>query len=197
MNNFFRSSEPLRDKYLSRLFGLFSEHVVRTWCASPQSTYEDQGRPTLYSASETRGHTLDFTLKHKESGQTLVAELKCELEYNSYKYLELNDPDQLRHHTSTAFAKFLQIAANPSSLEVRRGGNHQIVDGAILIWGAVSSNGRQAVMQTYGFVDILSLESMLIDLRTWKPDQWTEYVLDLRTWTGQLFDFLSSSASPH
>jgi hypothetical protein len=192
---FFQSSEPMRDKYLSRLFGLFSEHVVHAWCASPRSTYEDLGRPTLLSPNEPRGHTIDFTLKHRESGYMYVAELKCELEYNNYKYLQLTHPDQLRHHTSTAFAKFLQIAADPSALEVRRGGKPQVVDGAILIWGAINSNGRHAVMQAYGFADILSLESMLIDLRTWKPDQWTGFIIDLRTWTDQLFDFLSGPAT--
>jgi len=50
-------------------------------------------------------------------------------------------------------------------------------------------------MQAYGFADILSLESMLIDLRTWKPDQWTGFIIDLRTWTDQLFDFLSGPAT--
>ena len=52
--DFFRSAEPARDKYLSRLFGLFSEEVVRTWCACPEAAYLDLGRPTLRDPDEPR-----------------------------------------------------------------------------------------------------------------------------------------------
>ena len=58
-SEFFRQPDrPGRDKYLSRLFGIFSEEVVRAWCTLPTARYEDIGRPYLKRKHETRGHTL-------------------------------------------------------------------------------------------------------------------------------------------
>ena len=73
---FFKSPEPARDKYLSRLFGLFSEVVVRAWCAHPLAPYEDLGRPTLCAIAQTRRHTVDFTLRQRNSGRCYVRESK-------------------------------------------------------------------------------------------------------------------------
>jgi hypothetical protein len=190
---FFHSSVPARDKYLSRLFALFSEQVVRAWCACPNAPYEDLGRPTLCEPGLTRGHTLDFTLRRLDRDATYVAELKCELEYEGYRYLQLTSADQLRHHTSPAFSKLLRVASDPLALDVRRHGHPTSVDGAILVWGAVAPEGRDAVMKEYAFADVLSVEAMLADLHTWAPVGWTEFVTRHRDWTSELFGFLDGS----
>jgi hypothetical protein len=190
---FFRSSVPARDKYLSRLFGLFSEQIVRAWCACPQAPYEDLGRPTLCEPGLTRGHTLDFTFRRRNADATYVAESKCELEFNGYRYLRLTNPNQIRHHTSAAFAKFLRVASDPASLDVRRLGRPQPVDGAILVWGAISPEGRDAAMKEFALSDVLSIEAMVTDLQTWAPVGWTEFVSRYRGWTNELFDFLAGN----
>lgn len=42
------------------MFGLFSEEVVRHWCAVPEAPYDDLGRPTIWDETGTpRYHTLD------------------------------------------------------------------------------------------------------------------------------------------
>lgn len=193
---FFRSSEPARDKYLSRLVGLFSEHVVRAWCACPQAPYDDLGRPTLCELGLSRGHTLDFTLRRRNSDAKYAAELKCELEYDGYRYLRLTTPDQLRHHSTTAFMKFLRVAHDPKALDVRRRGRLAQVDGAILIWGAVAPESRDAVMQEFGFADVLSVESMLAELHVWAPAGWTLLVSRYHSWTDELFGFLAGNERP-
>jgi hypothetical protein len=66
-----------RANFLSRLFGLFSEEVVRIWCAQPAARYEDLGRPTLTEQGKSRGYTLDFLLRERDSGSLFVAELKA------------------------------------------------------------------------------------------------------------------------
>ena len=88
-DSFFKTPNSPRDKYLSRLFGLFNEDVVRHWCALPETPYSDLGRPTLKLPGEARGYTLDFTLQHKGTGQVFVSEMKCWLEYEGYRYLRL------------------------------------------------------------------------------------------------------------
>jgi hypothetical protein len=194
-DGFFRSTEPARDKYLSRLFGLFSEEIVRTWCACPEAPYADLGRPTLCEPGRTRGHTLDFTLR-RNSGGDYVAELKCELEYDGYRYLTLTDSDQVRHHVSAAFTKLVGVARNPGSYVVRRRGRGERVDGAILVWGAVTPEGRAMTMADYGFADVLAVETMVSDLQEWAPTSWADLTHRYRGWTIELFDFLAGPAVP-
>lgn len=194
--DFFKSSQPPRDKFLSRLFGLFSERVVRSWCAHSEAPYEDLGRPTVYEVGQPSGHTLDFTLRARGSDQQYIAELKCELEYDNYKYLQLTGSDQLRHHTSQAFAKFLRVSRDPSALTIRRGGQPCSVDGAILIWGAITPHGRSAVIEQYGFADVLSVEAMVADLQRWAPEAWSELIQSHRRWTTELFDVLAGPVTP-
>ena len=193
---FFKTSEPTRDKYLSRLFALFSEQVVRAWCACPEAPYEDLGRPTLCTPGLNRGHTLDFTLRRKDTCRTYVAELKCELEFNSYRYLRLTGPDQLLHHKSVAFQKLLQVAECSTALDVRLKGLPLLVDGAILVWGAITEEGRNAVKEAHGFADVLSLEAMLVDLQSWAPDGWAGIVSRHHGWTNELFEFLAGTSTP-
>jgi hypothetical protein len=61
MEALFRRPEAGRGAYLSRLFAFFSEEVV-----------------------------LDFTLERRSDGRTFVAELKCEIEFEGYRYLAQN-----------------------------------------------------------------------------------------------------------
>jgi hypothetical protein len=162
--DFFRSETPARDKFLSRLFGLFSEDVVRHWSGCPEAQYQNLGRPYLRPVGETKGYTLDFTLRNRDA-KTFVAELKCELEWDHYKYLRLTDASQLAHHTLA-------------------------VNGAVLVWGATTPAGCEAVRSTYGFADVLSVEAMLDDLRRWHCESWSVRVAEVGTWCSELTEFL-------
>lgn len=190
---FFHSSEPDRDKFLSRLFGIFNEEVVRHWCGCSQAPYEDLGRPTLRVPGERRGHTLDFTFRSRETGKVYVAELKCEIEFMGYRYMRLQSGEELRHHSGEAFRKLLLAAKDPKAVEVSVVGKPITADGAVLVWGAVTSDGREAVMREYGFADVLSLEVMLGDLRAWAPPAWLQRVERLQRYSNELFDYLLGS----
>jgi hypothetical protein len=137
--DFFRSETPARDKFLSRLFGLFSEDVVRHWCRCPDAPYEDLGRPRLRAVGEAKGYTLDFTLRNRKTKRTFVAELKCELEWDGYKYLRLTDASQLDHHTGDAFQKLLDFAKSPAAYSLTVGGKPVEVQGAVIVWGCERS----------------------------------------------------------
>src|SRR6266496_4310513 len=103
LEHLFRSSSSSRDKFLSRLFGIFSEDIVRIWCNDPRSPYENIGRPTIKPAVGGKGYTLDFALRREQTGAIFISEMKCELEYEGYKYLVLASPSQLKHHKGAAF----------------------------------------------------------------------------------------------
>jgi hypothetical protein len=193
----FKTSYPTRDKYLARLFGLFSEEVVQNWCACPTAPYENLGRPTLW-LSDKRGSTLDFTLHLRDTEEIFIAEMKCWLEFDNYRYLRLVDSVQLQRIVNqklagSAFQEFLQLAQNPTIFDVRVGGRPlpNLVSGVILIWGATSDSWRQAVIVDYNFADVLSVETMLDDLHIWMPTRWTERINQLRQWSEELFAFLS------
>jgi hypothetical protein len=187
--DFFHSETPARDKFLSRLFGLFSEDVVRHWCGCPEAQYQNLGRPYLRPVGETKGYTLDFTLRNREA-KTFVAELKCELEWDHYKYLRLTDASQLAHHTRAAFQKLLDFAKNQSAYSVTVGGKPMAVNGAVLVWGATTPAGCEAVRSTYGFADVLSVETMLHDLRQWHCEPWMARVAEVGKWCSELTEFL-------
>lgn len=188
----FRSPSKARDKLLARVFGIFSEDVVRIWTGCDQAAYRNLGRPTVSGQGSTRGYTLDFALQSRHKQQTFVAELKCELEYRNYRYLRLTDVRQLEHHTKPAFRVLLEAASDPTSVRVKISSKPVCINGAILVWGDASDEGIRHVIRDYGFADILTISSMIQDLNRWRPSAWEAFVRDRRQWTNELFDGLST-----
>ncbi len=179
-----------RGKYLSRVFGIFSEELVRLWASDPRAPYEDLGRPTLRKLGEKKGSTLDFTLRSRATGKVYVAELKCEVEYRGYQYLELADPKQLEHHSKAAFVALLAAAANPSDQRAYVDKRETTIDGAILIWGAATPAGRVSVMEAKRFSEVLTLAEIIADLRAWGSKPYREFLEWRRAWSIELYDGL-------
>ncbi len=184
----FRSGDPKRDNFLSRVFGIFNEEIVRMWCANPNSPLLDLGRPTVYTPEEKR-HTLDFTFRDQNNA-IFVAEMKCELAYDGYRYLRLTESAQLDHHQGDAFLRFLELASPGHSLVAKVGGSPIRVDGVMLVWGATTAPGIESVKSKRGIADVLSVEVMIGDLRRWDDAQWKQRVEQLRGWCSEMFDFL-------
>lgn len=185
--------ENQRSKYLSRLFGIFSEKVVEHWANDERAPYENLGRPTLKTPEDTRGHTLDFTFRCRLSGRIYASEMKCEIEYQNFKYFILEKTQQLDHHRKPAFEAFLTSARYPEKYAVRTKGNEVEIDGAILVWGAVSASGKREVMSDKGFHDILSVEEICRDLVKWRNPEYLEMIEQYRSWSNSLFDGLIST----
>jgi hypothetical protein len=188
----FRTQSSDRDKFLARLFGIISEEVVRIWARCDAAPYSDLGRPTLRRRGTEVRATLDFLLAARSGGHLFVAELKCELEYQNYKYLALADPSMLEHHRKPAFELLLQTAADPAQVDVKTSKGPSAVHGAILVWGDATENGRDATIAKYGFADILTVSSMIQDLNRWKSAEWSAFISSRRRWTTELFDGLEA-----
>ena len=186
----FKSANPNQDKFLSRLFGIFNEDIVRKWCADSRAPYRDLGRPTIRLRTERRGRTLDFTFQSRRDGLIFVGELKCELEFENYRYLRLTSSSQLDHHKGEAFQKFRDIAKHAHKYIVTVGGKDISVAGAVLVWGSVTTEGRLAVIRENGFADILSLEDIIVDLLNWGNEDYCRLIKDRATWCQYLFDKL-------
>jgi len=99
MEELFRRDVPGRGAFLSRMFAFFSEEIVRHWARCECSPYRDLGRPVVWDDNGSKYHVLDFTLERVSDGARFVTELKCEIEFEHYRYLTLTDPGQLEHHT--------------------------------------------------------------------------------------------------
>lgn len=99
---------------------------------------------------------------------------------------------QIQHHAEKrAFLWFLEAARDPASHLVKVGARPTEVAGAILVWGAVTPEGRADAIQTYRFADVLALEDMLRDLRDWNDGAWRARVAEIRGWANGLFDGLT------
>lgn len=192
----FQSGDVGRDNFLSRLFGLFNEEVIRFWAGNPKAPYEDLGRPYLRGADETYGHTLDFTLRDRVSGRVYVAEMKCELAFDRYRYLRLTSTQQLEHHQGAAFAKFRQMARDPRAWPVTVQGRPIEVHGAILVWGAATPEGRAAVVDGLGVHEVLTVEDALGDLLDWDDPVWRARVEQLAGWSRELLGWLAAGTAP-
>ena len=136
--------------------------------------------------------TLDFLLAARNDGRVFVSELKCELECQNYRYLTLTDPAQLAHHRKPAFDLLLQTAADPTTVDVKTPKGPPTLDGAILVWGDATANGRTSTMAQHGFADVLTVSSMIQDLNRWRPTEWATFIADRRRWTTDLFDGLEA-----
>lgn len=99
-----------RGKFLSRVFGIFSEAIVHIWSEDDRAPYRNLGRPTLRGASPVRNPTLDFLFECRRTGRRFVVEQKCEIQFNGFRYSTLTGREQLRHHNKNAFAAFLAAA---------------------------------------------------------------------------------------
>ena len=189
-----------RAKFLSRVFGIFSENIVRLWSASAGAPYEDLGRPTVRFDGEATRSTLDFTLRHKKSNKIYVAEMKCEIEYQNFQYFVLTSNEQLDHHKKPAFQAFLRAAREPSAARVtvrRRSVRRSVpVDGAILIWGAATPCGCADVRERSKLADVLTVESMVDDLTRSNDEDYVAMLKDRCEWLNEMFYGLAAGPGP-
>lgn len=195
----FQSGSSCRDNFLSRLFAICSEELVRYWGTMQSSAYDYIGRPTIYPRGESGYTTLDFAFRRRADGRCLVAEMKCELAYCDYRYMTLTSTEQVERHVTEqrkqgkkSFARFLEAAKTPSAYtcKVTTPSNRQVqfeYSGAILVWGRTTVEGQNAVMSQYGFVDVLSIESMVNDLLRSGHEPFREFLRVRQAWCKEMF----------
>lgn len=183
-----------RNAFLSRLFGIFSEDIARMWFTH-SDVYENLGRPTIRRVGAAKGYTLDFTVRDRRDQKVYVGEMKCEIAYDGYKYLTLTTPKQLAHHAGEAFRFFLDSVRNPQDYAVTVGGRPQPIDGAILVWGHCTEEGRASVQGAYGLRTVLSLQEMINDLLQRENQEYLALIRQRQAWCNELFDGLGTPPS--
>jgi len=190
LRNIFNSTgqaDRERAKFLSRVLGIFSEQIVSAWTRDERSPYENCGRPTIKTGEGDRGYTLDFTLRERATGKVYVGEMKCEIEFQNFKFFVLEDASQLDHHKKPAFEAFLRAARPTGDQTVFVKKNSIDTHGAILIWGAVTPEGRDGAIKAKGFHDVLSVEEICADMASWNCARYAALIEQRQTWCNELF----------
>jgi len=182
---------PGSGNFLARLSGIFSEHVVTAWCDCPHAPDVSIGRPALREPGHSHGRTLDFTLRHRQSGRLCAAGMKCWITWADYRYLRLTEAAQLQGLAGPAFVRFLALARDRAACQVFAGGQPVRVDGAILARGAATGPGRPAAV-ALGVADVLTVEDMVSDRHAWPPPGWQDFIARRRSWATELSGYLGS-----
>jgi hypothetical protein len=183
----FQDGPPEKGSFLSRVFGIFNEEIIRIWARDVRSTYNIHARrPTLYE--ESRNYTLDFLFE--KNGEFFVSEMKCEIQYQNYRYWLLTSTGQLEHHLSKrAFKLFLKLSRDSQSVAVKAGEPID-VKGTVLVWGAATSEGIKEVRECYGISDVITVESCIHDLIKWNNPEYQTLLHDREQWFVSLFEGL-------
>jgi hypothetical protein len=181
----FKDGPPERGSFLSRIFGIFNEEVIRIWARDGRSPYNiHERRPTLHEGS--RRYTLDFLFE--KCGALFVSEMKCEIQYQNYRYWRLDDPEQLKHHcTKRAFELFLELSRDARSVSVKAGGEPVEVVGTVLVWGAATARGVLAVRDHSGISDVLTVEGCIRDLLEWDNPEYLRLLSEREQWISSMF----------
>jgi len=190
----------VRDAFMARMLGIFSEEIAHAWCDLESSPYEYLGRPTVTEkgAADSR-RTLDLTLRRKRDQHIFLAEAKCWVAFEKGRHLSLGDPEDLNRvaRNSKSFAAFLRFSADPALFTAtnrppRRDVREAISPaGAILVWSVVAEDERASAMRHFGFHEVLSFEAMLDALQAQPPSYWTRRLKQIRSWSNQLVDFIA------
>lgn len=189
----FKKNNAVRDAFLSRLLGIFSEDIVRIWCCDLRSPYKNIGRPSFFSSDDKYLHTtLDFCLVD-EDGKKYISEMKCEIQYENYKYLTLSSVKHLNHHKiKKAFNRFLEVTEDPKKSDskyiIKIESERKSIDGGILVWGKVDKSKKDEIIEFYKFADILSLEDIVNDLILWENEDLKSFVIERTRWCLELFE---------
>jgi len=122
-----------------------------------------------------------------------VTELKCEIEYQNFRYLTLTDIAQLNHHKKQAFQTLRALAKRQSGMSVQVRKREIRCDGAMLIWGAASETGKSVVKEAFGFREVLTVAEMAHDLREWDVPEFRLLLQEREIWFSQLTSGLSTA----
>ncbi|MEX1253991.1 MAG: hypothetical protein WEE64_06600 [Dehalococcoidia bacterium] len=192
----FKSDDPPRDKFLSRLFGIFGEEFVRIWASCDWAPYEDLGRPTARPDGDARGMTLDFALRSRRDGRVFMTEMKCPLERRKYTYLTLTEQSQHAIFANDTFQRFFALAGRAKDLEMWGKRRRLKTSGAILVWGSATAGGKRALIDRVGLHDVLSLEDIIDDLIRHAVPEYLALLNERAAWCEDMFGVLGGHGLP-
>jgi hypothetical protein len=192
------TSNDKRGRFISRIFGIFSEEIVHCWCKNPNSKYNcANGRPTIYE--KDKHYTLDFTFIDK-CEQVYIVEMKSEIQYQNYKFLTLRNDPTFNFFKNHIKKRAFQLFLNPGDRPIKiKGKELENIAGSILVWGRIEEKFNLEIfnhkMKKYihnyrPLSDVLSVENMINDLLSWEDENYKSLVEQYKNWSNELYDKL-------
>lgn len=182
--------------FLSRVFGIFREEIVKYWVDNDQCEYEDLGRPTIIKKSDGGKVTLDYTFKKGET--VFIVEQKNFYGYSNGRLAEISTSETFieafeqwsksKAKQTLAWDYFLNFDPNNYIVQVNK--QETLVDGRILIWADYTNEGKQMLMEKLNLKDIISVNEILNDLRKWGDKKYLEFITSREKWVMELFNGL-------
>ena len=184
-----------RASYLSRVFGIFYEDLIK-YCWAEEG-YSLRGRPSVYDMDDNYlKKTYDYMVE--KNGKKFIVEAKCYVAYQNFTEMELTTRLLDKYATpsdNSAFQFFLKLGSEKELFnkykfyysDVKTGEKNPFSpDGKILIWARVTKDEdeKKRIKEKYNFSDLLSVEEMINKNK--KNDAY-KYIQDLKNWTDDLF----------
>jgi hypothetical protein len=180
--------------FKSRIFGIFSEEIVRIWLKNPKCKYEDLGRPTLYDLNDTRLAQLDFTFRDRETNKIYIVEQKCFYGYRKGKMATISTSDDfIKNFESWSTRKMKQTKAwecfinFPKNYHVKVQKEKKHIDGRILIWAKYEEDGKKELIKNLKINDIISIEEIIKDLNKWQDKDYFDFIRNKKNLINELF----------
>ncbi|MBK9222222.1 MAG: hypothetical protein IPO16_08865 [Saprospiraceae bacterium] len=188
----------IKVNFLSRIFGVFSEEIVKIWCDNKNNNdFEYIGKPHIKEGNK-RPIVLDHLLKSKNT--YFIVEQKNFHGYKNGKLSSMEDTDEFfknfeswsigksKNQKSKAWDIFINFTKKPK--EVKYDGKIIPQAKTLLIWSKGTDVGRYKFVQKYGISKVLFLEQMKNDLIKWKDPAYIKLIKDKKKWIAQLFNDL-------
>ena len=71
-----------RDKFLSRVFGIFSDRIVEIWCQNPKAPFSNIGRPTIFYDEEGKAYEINHENNYENNYGILCTEIRHDFLHN-------------------------------------------------------------------------------------------------------------------
>lgn len=197
--NLFTNSSETRNNFLARVFGVFSEEIVKFWLANENCPYLSCGRPTIFDSNNKKVALLDFTIRSKNDNKLFIVEQKNLIAFKkgTLRFMS-NDEAFNKNFLKWSRDKAKQTVAwnlflNPlTEYQVKVKGEEIVNFGKILIWPSFDENKKNSMISQLAIDEILSLEIIHAQLITWKDPKYQDWINARIRWTEELFDQLTS-----
>ena len=179
-----QNQELTNANFKSRIFGIFSEEIVRIWLKNPKCKYDDLGRPTLYDLNIQKLAQLDFTLRNKKTKKLFIAEQKCFYGYRKGRMETISNSDVfIKNFESWSKMKMKQTKAwecfvnfNQKKYHIKINKEEKIIDGRILIWAKYDEAGKKRMLDDLKLNEIISIEEVIKDLIRWGDKDYIDFI---------------------
>lgn len=196
----YSKENKLKVNFLSRIYGVFSEEIVKIWCDNENNKeFEYIGKPHI-NIGNRKPLELDHLLKSKNT--YFIVEQKNFHGYKNGKLASMEDTDSFfknfetwskeksKNQKSKAWDIFINFREHPK--EVKYNGESFPDIKTLLIWSKGTPEGKRKFIENSGIgvSEVLFLLDIKNDLIQWDDQKYKELIKGKKEWIDELFNDL-------